>query len=278
MTETKTLVFGNPDGYAFHDSAFCIWLGQISPTPVLVFADSLGSALDTVADDVLLTVGEEPDDDTHPEADNLPRLIDPYGDVDMLREASEDIGLSCPPGTGDFIDWVNELPQADSDKLYEQLTADLTSAGGYGKYLYSDDWSYSEVDYDDAVESAQDWLIEHRVNGKHMQAEITTVQTWWSVDGPQGSEFIPHEVFPIPSNFTKQEPEDIDSGSDEVKEILAGLQPYLANDTSEVWEIDVCTGHFTRLTAPGYLDRTRWVGPFDSVREAKQDLIDTWAE
>ena len=41
---------------------------------------------------------------------------------------------------------------------------------------------------------------------------------------------------------------------------------------------DVKKGWFARLSAPGYMDATDWSGPFNSEKEAKQYLIDTYGE
>jgi hypothetical protein len=73
----------------------------------------------------------------------------------------------------------------------------------------------------------------------------------------------------------------------EMREVFKGsfLQP-------EAFRLDVSTEYalaesgldleegaiYARLSAPGFLDCTDWSGPFQSVEEAAQHLIDTYGE
>lgn len=44
---------------------------------------------------------------------------------------------------------------------------------------------------------------------------------------------------------------------------------------NKIYDIKVTTGWFVRLSAPGYMDCTKWTGPFDTEDEAMGYLQDT---
>lgn len=50
-----------------------------------------------------------------------------------------------------------------------------------------------------------------------------------------------------------------------------------AGDEPDSWEhYDTIDAFFARLSAPGYLDSTDWMGPFDSEHEALIELFDLY--
>ena len=55
-----------------------------------------------------------------------------------------------------------------------------------------------------------------------------------------------------------------------------------ANELFPEDEIDVeradLAGWYARLSAPGYMDATDWIGPFDSEDESLQALYETYGE
>lgn len=49
-------------------------------------------------------------------------------------------------------------------------------------------------------------------------------------------------------------------------------------DDVEKWEVEKQIGWFARLSMPGYLDATDWIGPFDSEKDALEELNNTYYE
>ena len=56
----------------------------------------------------------------------------------------------------------------------------------------------------------------------------------------------------------------------------SGLADYLEGEQLEPAES--VTGFFARLSAPGYMDRTPWCGPFGTEAEAADYLEETYGE
>lgn len=84
----------------------------------------------------------------------------------------------------------------------------------------------------------------------HMKPEITHT-TMITVDTDAGTFLVPADVF-NPDN------------------------PLECTDGTELHGTEEITCWFTRLSAPGYLDPTEWMGPYDSEWKAKDDLRFTY--
>ncbi len=84
--------------------------------------------------------------------------------------------------------------------------------------------------------------------------------TMYHVDTNHGTEYVPQELVSL----------DLDASLDDITEaneaILKALEPYI--EGSEVYEIAEFTGWYARLSAPGYLDCTEWVGPYATAKGA----------
>mgnify|MGYP000736345245 CR=1 FL=1 len=78
-----------------------------------------------------------------------------------------------------------------------------------------------------------------------MQSEII-YGNWIIIDGAYGVSVYPGEYFTIDDAI-------VDYGG-------------------RVYEIDSTLGYCARLTMPGFLDSTEWIGPYDSEREAMRDI------
>lgn len=54
----------------------------------------------------------------------------------------------------------------------------------------------------------------------------------------------------------------------------------ISGELKEEWKEDcdyqVDEGWFCRLSASGYLDCTEWCGPFDSLEEAREHVVEFW--
>jgi ribosomal protein L40E len=53
-------------------------------------------------------------------------------------------------------------------------------------------------------------------------------------------------------------------------------EPLEGTEGSELYETEEVTGWFARLSSPGYLDRTDWIGPYGTEREAKVGLAEAY--
>lgn len=91
-----------------------------------------------------------------------------------------------------------------------------------------------------------------------MQAEMTEKQWWYSVDGPQGVEWIPEEL----TGYVRLS--NRERGAEPVPDALAD---YCDNRTA--YQIDRVLGYGVRSSAPGYMDCTPWT-VYCSLREAKK--------
>lgn len=104
----------------------------------------------------------------------------------------------------------------------------------------------------------------------HMQVEVVGPIGWIVLDGPYGGEIIP-------CDFCGELPDldDFDGDEDSWKSAaFAQVADYAEN--RECWEIEQVNGYAGRLSAPGYLDCTDWIGPFDSAKDARREVINTY--
>lgn len=83
----------------------------------------------------------------------------------------------------------------------------------------------------------------------------------WVIETEIGGELVLDDV--VPTTI------DIEDLSDE--ELVGVFGDYL--EGIEIYEIDVESGWFAHLTAPGYMDQTEWSGPYKTKREA-EDFIE----
>jgi len=82
-----------------------------------------------------------------------------------------------------------------------------------------------------------------------MQKEITEKQQWHKIDGSNGIDYSPADIFSL----------------EEAKDDYIG----------EVWEAKTIWGYGARMTASGYLDCTDWA-VFDTEKEAVNYLDETY--
>lgn len=59
-------------------------------------------------------------------------------------------------------------------------------------------------------------------------------------------------------------------GSNQVPDNLEEFEEY--TEGGEVIEVESVFGYFCRLSAPGYMDCTDWIGPFDTEADAEAEL------
>lgn len=312
-------VWANPDGFNDSDRTelFVLRLGGFSQDAVLVFADHLQDALDTVADDVLLKEGETPDcpgcgellrTGIGTEADceacgwkgeiaglGLPRTFDAMDwsrDPGCFKDFADDaLSADAPPfpvgGTKEErTEWWDDLDEEQQGKVIDAAEADTSFVGGYGLRLNSDDWSYEahDVPMDEAIDAAQDFIIRTRVVGPLLSAAVITErQTWWRVETSNGSDLVHTSLVSAKGYEDRGEMFLNDNGfglagqpTEEAEAVVLALLSFLEADRRGVYSLEAVTGHFCQLSAPGYMDQTEWSGPHDTVRKAKQDLIDNY--
>lgn len=52
-------------------------------------------------------------------------------------------------------------------------------------------------------------------------------------------------------------------------------QEYYSEDMGSI--VDTYeSAYWCRLSAPGYMDCTDWTGPFDTIKEARESIIELW--
>ena len=93
-----------------------------------------------------------------------------------------------------------------------------------------------------------------------MQPEVVH-QSAWHVETHYGMEIVPAWLVP-------EEPSAHD------------LDPFCESDVlrgaaGEPADVEFETGWYARLSAPGYMDRTDWIGPYETEGEALKALADT---
>ena len=107
-----------------------------------------------------------------------------------------------------------------------------------------------------------------------MQVELSGPEKWIVLDGPYGTEVIPCDV--CGELLTREDWAEDYSGDnpdeDYIRAAFAGVADYAEN--RECWSIAEETGWCGRMSAPGYMDCTEWMGPYDSATEARRAVID----
>jgi hypothetical protein len=96
-----------------------------------------------------------------------------------------------------------------------------------------------------------------------------TKERMWLVETSYGTEVVPADL--LPKSWQKVDvitlgPES--EGFEAVFDYLEGSDPSELALVKGKW--------FARLSAPGYMDRTDWHGPFDTKKEAEQDIEDSY--
>lgn len=56
------------------------------------------------------------------------------------------------------------------------------------------------------------------------------------------------------------------------------LRDYTENGEPDASTVELVCGWCGRYSAPGYMDRTDWCGPFDTEREAREETIARYGE
>jgi len=100
-----------------------------------------------------------------------------------------------------------------------------------------------------------------------MQIEVSGPEYWIILDGPCGGEMIPCDV-------CGRLLENDDSEDDYIQAAFAAISEFTEN--RKCWEIEEVFGYAGRLSAPGYLDCTDWMGPYDSAEEARLAVIEAY--
>lgn len=100
-----------------------------------------------------------------------------------------------------------------------------------------------------------------------MQPEVDFFSAYL-VETDHGSELVPSDLVGDLGIDGLTDTEDMDP------DCLDSFRDYI--EGSEIYSVEPITGWFARLSAPGYLDCTEWLGPFDTEQEALKDLDDTY--
>lgn len=95
----------------------------------------------------------------------------------------------------------------------------------------------------------------------HMQQQVEH-GFFWLIETELGTSIVPHDII-----FEHGEPSFI-IGSD--------FESYVG-EGSEIIEYIKVYGWFSRLSAPGYLDYTDWLGPFKSELKARTELVEMYS-
>ena len=93
------------------------------------------------------------------------------------------------------------------------------------------------------------------LSGGFMEPQIVKDQ-WVEVDGSEGGSLIPAEL----------------TGGLTTPTALADYY------VGEIYEAELVTGWAARLSAPGYMDATEWMGLYDTPEEAAAALVEAYAE
>ena len=106
-----------------------------------------------------------------------------------------------------------------------------------------------------------------------MQVEVSGPENWIVVDGPCGTEIVPCDICGSLLDYDQFVEE---TGSDEgyVQAAFEEISDYCEN--RECYSIEERTGYSGRLSAPGYMDCTEWMGPFDFPDQARRAVIETY--
>lgn len=92
------------------------------------------------------------------------------------------------------------------------------------------------------------------------------------LDGPVGGECVPADLL---------DPLEVQSLVERLKlassvPVSGKLRDYTEN--RRVYQAELKLGWFARLSAPGYLDRTTWGGPFESEEAARKYLDENYGD
>ena len=109
----------------------------------------------------------------------------------------------------------------------------------------------------------------------HMQQQITEKMQGWRVETRDaGTCFVPGDVASVPEYLKAGIAIAVDdAGADSVAHAIAALvEPYV--EGRDFISVEVCTGYFGRLSAPGYLDCTEWTfgATLRDVRDALKGI------
>ena len=110
----------------------------------------------------------------------------------------------------------------------------------------------------------------------HMKVDVSGPALWIVLDGPMGTEVIPGYVCGALLDYDEWA-EDYDGDNldeDYIRAAFEGVAEYAEN--TECWSIEEVTGYAGRLSAPGYMDCTEWMGPYNSAGEARRAVIETF--
>ena len=84
---------------------------------------------------------------------------------------------------------------------------------------------------------------------------------FWLIETELGTSIVPHDII-----FEHGEPSEV-SASD--------FELYVEGE--DITEYIRVQGWFSRLSAPGYLDCTDWLGPFKNELKARTELVEMYS-
>lgn len=107
--------------------------------------------------------------------------------------------------------------------------------------------------------------------GNFMHDEITIKQAGWQVEtDDNGTCYVPGDVVTVPEWI--KHGVTVDTNDTLIFDALVSLiSDYVP--AHHIQSIEVCSGYFARLSAPGYLDCTDWAC-YSTIREARAALKD----
>ena len=112
------------------------------------------------------------------------------------------------------------------------------------------------------------WIASADGEEQHKNADfmepVTMYDTWVVGYAYSGGFVLPSELTGLPTN---KDPE-----SEEFQTWLDSIRDYVEGDDIYEDEIYFKEGWCAQLSAPGYMDQTDWVGPYDSEEEAENEL------
>lgn len=107
-----------------------------------------------------------------------------------------------------------------------------------------------------------------------MRIEVAGPKNWVVVDGPNRMEVIPCDFCGDLLDYDEfaEEYEGDDLDGDYLDAAFTEIADCCEN--TACYSIEQITGYSSRLSAPGYMDCTEWLGPFDSAGEARRAVVD----
>ena len=112
-----------------------------------------------------------------------------------------------------------------------------------------------------------------------MPPQIEYADDWLTIDTDNGSFVLPGDLASESMRrAAAYDTDPSDNWNDTVSEIyraasLADVRQYCPESVESVESVEIAQGYFCRFSAPGYLDCTEWSGPFETLREAYEDLV-----